>query len=515
MSDSAIYTRGHARRSLIDTVAFRAVSQVTTGLALIVQVRGMSEHDFGIYSLLGTFVPVIGTLVSLGLEQVMMRFQPEYLRAGNRVGAAWLTRTIASGRLAVNILLILLVLLFWNLIAPLFKLGPYRGTFAIFSVLVLLQFQSRILQLALASHMMHRYSVGSMSTLSMVRLISYGTLYLFHRFTLEAAIFADMLAYGCAYAMLRFTYNKYCLVPEARGRYRLPPDERKRLVRYAIYNNFNDAGVFLLYSTVDNFFIAAYLDTLSVGIYSFYSRLRQFVINALPAKQFDNIIQPMFFSIKPDQADRSIPRFFSFLLNMNLLLQWPALAFATAYHHEIVQLVFHSKFIDKSWLLPTLMGFGTLNVVDNPATLVAQYEEKPHILLFSKVFAAYNVLAMFVLVPFFGIYGAAMAGGSAQVLKNFYIWWCVRKRARWLNARSALFSSIGIWGSVVLACYGLKVVIPGHALVQVLLGGLLFAAASLLYIRSPALSASDREILRSVIPGKATRLMQRVGFIPA
>lgn len=513
--ESPIYTRGSARRSLIDTVTFRVVSQITTALALIVQVRGMSEHDFGIYSLLGTFTPVIGTMVSLGLEQVMLRFQPEYLRAGNKVGAAWLMRTIASGRLAVNILLIVAVLLCWNLVAPLFKLTDYRSTFIIFAFLILLQFQSRILQLALASHMMHRYSVGSMSTLSLVRLLAYGVLYLFHRFTLEAAILADILAYGSAYAMLRYAYNKYCLIPEARGRYRPSKDERKRLVRYAIYNNFNDAGVFLLYSTLDNFFIAFYLNTVSVGIYSFYGRLRQLVANALPAKQFENITQPMFFAIPPDQADRSVPRFFSFLLNMNLLLQWPALAIAVAYHHEIVQLVFSGKFIDYSWLLPLLIGFATINVVADPASLVAQYEEKPLILLLSKMFAAYNILAMFILVPYFGIYGAAIAGGSAQTLKNLFIWWCVRKRARWLNAGGSLVSSIGIWGAVVLICFGLKMMVPAPALVQVAMGAVVFVIGGLLYIRSPALSSSDRDILRSVTPDKAAGLMRRVGFLAA
>src|SRR5581483_6911434 len=134
-------------------------------------------------------------------------------------------------------------------------------------------------------------------------------------------------------------------------------------------------------------------------IYSFYGRLRQLVVNALPAKQFENIVQPMFFSIPAEQAAQRIPRFFSFLLNMNFLLQWPALAFATAYHHEIVQLIFHSRFIESSWLLPVVMGFATLNVIADPVSLVAQYEEKAHILLLSKLFAAYNVLAMFMLVP--------------------------------------------------------------------------------------------------------------------
>jgi len=507
--EAPIYTRGRARRSLIDTVTLRVVSQITTGLGLIIQVRAMSEQAFGVYSLLYTFIPVIGTLLSLGLEQVMQRFQPEYLRAGNKAGAAWLVRIIASGRLAANLLIILVVLLCWNLVAPLFKLTDYRSMFAVFSFLILVQFQSRILQLALASHMLHRYSVGSMNLLSIVKLVIYAGLYVLHRFTLQAAILADMLGYACAYAVLRIAYNRYCLVPSP------SPDERKRLLRYGLYNNFNDAGVFLLYSTVDNFFIAAYLDAVSVGVYSFYGRLRQLVVNALPAQQFGNIIQPLFFSIPREQADRSIPRFFSFLINMNLLLQWPALAFATAYHHEIVQVVFHGKFIDHSWLMPVLIGFATLNIIDNPVSLIAQYEEKAHILLLSKLFAAYNVLAMFVLVPLFGIYGAALAGGTAQTMKNLFIWWYVRKRAVWLNARPALLSSIGLWGAVVGVCYAVKTLLPLHAWVQLAIGAIVFSIASLIFFRSPALSSSDRDILRSVTPDKAARILQRVGLIPA
>jgi O-antigen/teichoic acid export membrane protein len=513
--DAPIYTGGHARRSLVDTVTFRLLSQITTPLALIIQVRGMTEHDFGVYSLLYTFIPVVGTLLSLGLEQVMMRYQPEYLRAGNKKGAAWLMRRIAVGRLSTNILLICVVLLCWNLVAPLFKLTPYRATFAVFSLLILIQFQSRILQLALASHMMHKYSVGSTVTLSVVKLITYATLYFTHHFTVEAAIFSDIFAYACAYAMLRYIYNKRCLVPEARGEYTPTAEEKKRLFKYGLYNNFNDAGVFLLYSTVDNFFIAAYLDTLSVGIYAFYSRLRQMVVNVLPAKQFENIVQPMFFAIPADQADRNVPRYFSFLLNMNFLLQWPALAFAIAYHHEIVQLVFHSKFIESSWLLPVVMGFATLNVVADPVSLVAQYEEKAHVLLLSKLFAAYNVLAMFLLVPWLGIYGAAIAAGTAQTAKNLFVWWYVRDRAVWTNARASVLSSVGIWGTVVGLCYSIKTVLHAPALVQVVVGALIFIPAGLLYIRSPALSKSDRQILKTVTPGKATGIMQRVGFLPA
>ena len=513
--DTSIYTRGRARRSLIDTVAFRVVSQIATVLGYIILVRGISEQQFGVYSLLYSFISVIGTLLSLGLEQVLQRYQPEYLRAGNRKAAAWLMKVIASGRFLANLVVIVLVLACWSWVAPLFKLTPYRGVFAFFSVLILLHFQARILQLALGSHMMHRFSVGSMSLLAIVKMFAYGALYVMHLLSLEAAIAADMLAYACAYLSMRIIYRRRCLTAEARGGYSPDPAERKRLFRYGVLNNFNDAGVFFLYSTMDNFFIAAFLDTLSVGIYSFYSRLRQMVLNSLPAKQFENIVQPLFFSIPAEQADRSIPRYFSFLFNMNLLMLWPAFAFTVAYHHELVQLVFHGKFVEHSWLLPVLMFIGLLNTVSDPATLVAQYEEKAGTLLISKIFAGYNVVAMFALVPYFGILGAALAGGSAQTMKTGFIWWKVRRRAVWINARASILSSLIVWGVVVGLCYAVGTVLPASSLVRLAVGVVIFIPACLIYLRTPALSTSDRDILRSVMPDKAARLMQRVGLLYA
>ena len=73
----AVYTRGRARRSLIDTVMFRALSQIATVAGYIVMVRGMAKEDFGVFNLLYAFIPVISTVASLGLEQTLRRYQPQ------------------------------------------------------------------------------------------------------------------------------------------------------------------------------------------------------------------------------------------------------------------------------------------------------------------------------------------------------------------------------------------------------------------------------------------------------
>jgi len=508
----ALYTPDRARRSLFHTVTYRAIAQVATVLGYVVLVRGLPKRDFGIFSLLYAFIPLISTVASLGLEQTLRRFQPEFLKAGQTAAAAWLVRVVATTRLAMNAVVLAIILLIWNFAAPLFKLTPYRPEFALFSLLVLLHFQLNVLQLTLASHMLHRFSVGSTSVLSSGKLLAYIALLAFHAMTLRNVILADTCAYALAYACMKAAHIRYCGLPRATPRFRPSAQERRRLFRYAFYNNFNDAGTLILSSQSDNFFIAAFLDPVAVGAYSFYVRLNEMASQLIPTRLFDNVVQPMFFAIPHDKADARIPRDFSLLLNANLLVHWPILAFAVAYHAQIVAVIFGGKFIEYSWLLPLIAAFGMINVIANPVSLVAEYEERPGILLLSKVFAIYNVVALLALLPLAGLYGAAFASGSAQALKNFFIWWYVRRRAVWTNARGAILSGVLLWGAAVAVCCLLKAILDVPALVQLVMGAAICGAAALIYLRTPAISSTDRALLASVLGSREAGILRRLGL---
>jgi O-antigen/teichoic acid export membrane protein len=508
----ALYTPDRARRSLFHTVTYRAIAQIATVVGYVILVRGLSKRDFGVFSLLYAFIPLVSTVASLGLEQTLRRFQPEFLKSGRSAAAAWLVRVVATGRLAMNIVVLAIVLLGWNFAAPLFKLTQYRPDFALFSILVLLHFQLNILQLTLASHMLHRFSVGATSILSSGKLLLYVALFAFHAMTLRNVILADTFAYALAYACMKAAHIRYCGLPKATPPFRPNRQERRRLFRYAFYNNFNDAGTLILSSQSDNFFIAAFLDPVAVGAYSFYVRLNEMASQLIPTRLFDNVVQPMFFAIPHDKADTRIPRDFSLLLNANLLVHWPILVFAVAYHAQIVAVIFGGKFIEYSWLLPLIAAFGMINVIANPVSLVAEYEERPGIILLSKVFAIYNVVALLALLPLAGLYGAAFASGSAQMLKNFFIWWHVRRRAIWTNARGALLSGALLWGAAVALCSLLKAILDVSALVQLIIGVAICGAAALVYLRTPAISLTDRALLASVLGGREAGILRRLGL---
>jgi O-antigen/teichoic acid export membrane protein len=507
----ALYTPDRARRSLVDTVTFRAISQIATVLGYVVLVRGLSKADFGIYSLLYTIILLINTVASLGLEQTLRRFQPEYLKTGQTAAAAWLVRTIAWTRLGLNTVVLAVILIAWNTVSPIFKLAPYKSDFELFTLVVLVHFQLNVLQLTLASHMLHRFSVGAMSILSGGKLIGYAVLTLMHAMTLRNVIIADTVAYVLAYGCMKAAHLRYCALPRGTPAFHPSASERRRLARYAFYNNFNDAGTLILASQSDNFFVAWFLDPVAVGAYSFYVRLNEMAGQLIPTRLFDNVVQPMFFAIPQDKADVRIPRDFSLLLNGNLVVHWPILAFAFAYHAQIVNVIFGGKFIEYSWLLPVIVGFGMLNVIANPVSLVAEYEERPGIILLSKVFALYNIVVLLALLPLMGLYGAALASGTAQTLKNLFIWWHVRRRARWNNVRGALAGAL-LWVAAAAVCCILNAVLPVSALVQLLIGIVVCGAAALIYLRTPAISAVDRSLMASVLGNRTADLLRRLGL---
>jgi len=509
----ALYNRKRARRSLLDTMLFRVVSQIATVTTYVVMVRGMTREDFGVLNVLYSLIPLVSTAASLGIEQVLRRYQPEYLRAGQVHAAHWLVRTASRLRLGTSVLLLGGIALTWHLVAPMFHLERYRLEFWLFCPLIMLHFQTRILQLALTSQLLQRQAIGMVVLQSFVKLIAYSSLLVYGSLTLVGVIVIDAISYIAMYAGLRLAYERHCRPEAPASAFRLEPQERKRLLRYGLLNNFNDAGSMVLSSKSDNFFIAAFIDPVAVASYSFYIRLNEMIVNALPVRLFSSVIQPFFFAVTNDEATEKLPRYFTFLVNINLLIHLPVVAFSLVYHQEIVSLIAGRKYVDSSWLLPMVTGFGTLSVIGEPSTLVAQHAERPTVMLMSKVFAIYNIAAIVILLPVAGLYGAALASGTAALFKNLFIWWHVRKVARWRNLPHVIAMVLLIWGGAAVACLGLKTFVGGPVLLQLFLGGVVMILAELLYLRSPGVAKSDRDLMATVFRGREKAWLTRLGLI--
>lgn len=509
------YTSDNARRSIWHTAVFRVASQASTLASYVVLVRALSEHDFGVFNLLYAIIPVVSTIASLGIEQTLRRFEPVYLRAGQPALAHWLVRMASRLRLATNLVFLVAIFALWSWLGPVFRIGPYRAEFVLFSLILLMHFQTGVLAISLSSHMLHRYSIGMTVVLSLAKLVAYAALYAADQLTLMSAIGADCVAYGLMYAGLSLAHRRHCRPPPGgETAATLPADDRRRIVRYGLFNNFNDSGTLLLSSHADNFFVAAIMTPVAVGAYAFYVRINEMAEQLLPTKQFSSVMLPMIFAVKPEEAADKLPRYFTFLVNVSLCVHLPILAFFSVYHRELVEFVFAGKFAEHSALLPVITAFAVFGAVSESATIVAQYHERAGIILLSKVFAFSNILGLLVMVPLAGIQGAAISTGTSIALKNVFIWWHVRHSARWRNWRPALASAALVWGTFWLVGTELKRLVAGPPLLQLVIGGLLCAAWALVFLRTAALSLADREMVSRLVSGRVADLARALGVTP-
>jgi O-antigen/teichoic acid export membrane protein len=363
--------------------------------------------------------------------------------------------------------------------------------------------------------MLHKHAMGMQAALAVAKLFGYIGFAVFDDLTLTNAILVDTVAHGISYAGLYWAYRRYCLPPASAEPFKLEPDERKRLLKYGFFYNFNDAGTLALNSRLENFFVAAIMGPLAVGAYAFYSRLYIMTNRLLPVSMFQNVVQPVMFAVPKPHAAARLPGYFSFLVDTNVLLQLPITAFAVAYHKEIVEVIFGSRFIEDSLLMPLVFLFAAINVIATPVTIVAQYEEKAAVVLLSRVFGAYNIGALLLLIPILGVYGAAIATGSAEAMKNFFIWWHVRHTARWINWKSALLSGVLLWSAFVLVCVQIRAYFALPSIVHLVIGAAISIVVFAVYLRTPALSANDRTLLASLVKNRGERLLRLTGVLPA
>lgn len=465
-----------SRSAVKYTLLFKTLSQVCGGIAMILIVRALTEAEYGIYNLLYSVISLFGMLASLGICNSLQRYIPEYYQKGEFTIAHTLYRTATVLRLITNTILVGLILLFWEMISPALHLDDYKAYFMLFTLVIFLDMQRAMLDICLSSFFLQKYAKAIGCLFPIIKILGYTAVILSGK-GIWYAIVTDLTAYAAVFTGLQLLYFKK--IPTYQGQLTaFPPDEKQRVVRYALFYNLNDAGDGLLNSYFDNFIIALFMNPAAVGAYSFCVTITVILGRLFPVKYFKEVIQPAFFSANVSDPETNNARFFfQNCIKINSVFTVPCFFFLLLYSHDIIFLFFDGKFAGSVYTLCTVFFF--FEVLSFPAGLVAQLREKANIVLFSKIFAVYNLLADLALIPIFGIWGAALATGTAVLGKNLFIWYFIRKDAPfkglesfclklgcfWLGAAGG-FSLLNAWITPVWA--------------KVAIGGLGFALAFVL-----------------------------------
>src|SRR5690606_38377225 len=423
-----------------------------------------------------------------------------------------LVRRIGLVRLVSTAGVLALIFVAWPTVAPMFDIEDYRTVFVIFAGLALTHFQCSILTIALSSHLLQQHSLGMQALFSIVKAVLYAVAGYVLRVDLVTVFLIDVAAYLLLYAGLKYHYMLRADRQSGTAD-ELPPGERRRLFKYGIFYNFNDAGTLPLRTRTDNFFIAAYLDPVAVGAYSFCTQLSQTVYRATPLKLLESVVRPLFFSLNYTKNVERVQTYFSLLITFGFVVMVPIFLFVACWHHELVDVLFAGRFLEYAPLLTVVFFFAAVNSIDIPVTLVAQLKEKAHIILASRIFSLYNVAALLVLIPKIGIVGAMLASGSAHLMKHLFVWWFVRDLAVWKGAWRFIARTALAWTPFVALSLAGRELLPVQPALLLTLGVVLWSVAFALYMRHFALTDEQRELMATLFPGKETRFLRAFGVV--
>ena len=457
------------------TLIFKTLAQVCGIGATIFLVRALSEAQYGIYNLLYAVIGLLGTIASLGIGNTLQRYIPEYYQKGQFSLAARLVGATTLIRLLADTAILGVILLFWDHIAPTLKLTDHKFYFYLFFPVILLYQQRTIPDICLSSFFLHKYSKSIAAFFSIIKAGGYGVIILLGQH-LYQVILVDLIANLTVFCLLQTA----CIlkIPQKGGGKHVPIKEKKRLLRYAIFYNFNDSGVGLLSAGFDNFIIVMFMDPVAVGAYAFCTMLSIQITSLLPLKYFKDVVKPLFFSVgTAADKKRNVTLFFQSLVKINAIFALPCFFFFLIYGDTFVTLLFKGKFITYTPVLSGILFFSFINTI--PMGTMAQLKERADIILYSKVFAIYNLIADIFLIKWLGIWGAVLATGTAISAKNLFIWFFVKKSASFRGMELFFGKVIMFWSAVSTMAYLIKHGIFLSDAFQLFLGLFLFFVAFL------------------------------------
>lgn len=474
------------------TVVFKVLSQATSLVVAVLLVRALSEHDYGIYHLLYSVIGLLGMVASFGLANTLQRYIPEYYSKGEFRIANNLYRIASIIRLFSNVFILGLGLIFWDLIAPYLKVVAYKQYFMLFTLIILLHMQRGLLEICFDSYFLQKYSQGFSLVFVLIKAVGY-TLVVLMKMNLWHILIIDLLASAIIFSVLQFFYYKK--IPIIEGHLKgINSGEKKRLIRYAAYYNFNDTGAGLLDANFDNFIIVMYLNPVAVGAYAFCNTITRMIGRLIPVNYLLSVIRPAFFSVGSESDSGQVNQFYQLLVKINYLFNIPIFFFIAIFGEEFIKIFFGGKFLEYRHVLTVVYFFTMINAFQMPLGLVAQLKEKADIILYSKIFAVYNLIADILLIMYFGIWGAVFATGTAVLGKNIFIWFFVRKEASFKGMGRYFSTSILFWMSVSSIVLVVKQLVSDHTALFII-GFVIFGVSFGLQFRLSLFNSYERQKL--------------------
>ncbi|MDQ2714031.1 MAG: oligosaccharide flippase family protein [Chloroflexota bacterium] len=416
-----IKSAAEEKRSMVASTAGNAalagagdfISAVLRYITNVFMTHIVDQSVYGIFVEANTVVIVLGYAAKLGLDSVLLRFLSTYRTQGERGKAAALIRFATSVSLISGLICALLFFVLSSLLAHMvYHKAVYDIPFKESALLVPLIGTQLVVASGLQALKAIKWKVYVDRLIQPgLTLVLLGVFYLLG-LRLEALILATICGYLASMITGQILLRKAAsnLLNGASPEY-----ERKTWLRFAFPMFFNSMIRNILNST-DVLFLGALAATSQVGLYGAADRVSYFVV--MPLIALNVIFSPIIAEFHSRGEHAQLANMFKIVTKWSFSLSWPIFLGCLVFHDAILG-IFGAKYIAAGWVL-IILAFG--NLVDSgvgSVNYLLVMTGRPRVILVNTVTTVVvNVALAILLVPRYGIIGAALAAALAVVILN-------------------------------------------------------------------------------------------------
>jgi len=481
----------------------KAITQVLSLLITVLLVNMLTEAEFGAYHTFIAALSIVGAIFSFGISNVLQRFIPKYAHKNEYTLVNKIAKITFFVRALSLSILCILGYIFRVEIAGFFNMSLYVGAILPFLFVVILYFQSRLLSTILGACLFQGVAQSAQLVLVLVK----GFLYLLvaqYDFELKHVFFVDIAAYALMLAVVLVGYCKY-IKPLKGIRKTFDKNERKDILKYAAYYNFNDIGVVLIGRDINIFFLATLEGIESAGVYAFANKISVSIMRISPVKYFIDVIRPVFFTFDKDSEPKRVGRYFVLLLKLNYLFELPLICALYVFYPYISEYVFGGKFMDQRLLVVSVFMLMVVASFGLYTGLLAQQKERADIMLYSKIFSIVNVAGNFILIPILGVYGAVISTFFSTLAKDLFVYYFVCHGIKIFRVVQFFFISGIYWSGVAVMTDSIAQLIE-QPIFKGLVSIFICMGSYLIYIKFPLFNRDEISELHSLASKKKVGL---------
>jgi len=399
----------------------------------ILLIRNLTKEEYGIYVLVPSLLLIVAYTTNFGLEDVIFRYVPEYLknRAPRRVNALFFTTAFI--RVATLAITLSILFLFKGDITELLNAPPLFEEIFL-AVLVFLGLSR--LNFLIGDNFTNAYK--QRHYVSVIRVVTELVKLLFFVFVIWRGdgIYGILVAM-CGYRLVELVIYvaldaKKVFDNFQEGDTSQPlRSEFRRIAKFASLSFLGRGFLSFRNLAIDNLIIAYFMSPVAVASYGLAAFFPNLLRAFAPSRMLGAVLLPLM--IEEYVKDKNTPflaKIHRFTQKMNMFLLFPLAAGALVLAEKIITYIFTPDYLDALSVVYVLVIPLLFTTLADAFFLLCEVLERKEIVLKSSLFALYNLVADILLIPEYGIMGAAIATASASVFLYIYVWGVFRYSLR-------------------------------------------------------------------------------------